>query len=86
MTYWLHSGNSLVDVLYGSYNPSARLPYTIAKNADDYSAQVIYESSSDLQIDYTEGILVDYRHFDQVSVSKHWFIGKSLMFLLYRPE
>lgn len=60
-------GNSLVDILYGAVNPSGRLPYTIAKNASDYSAQVDYSSDSDLQIDYTEGLFVDYRHFDQVS-------------------
>ncbi len=32
------SGRALVDVLYGDYNPSGRLPYTIGKNRTDYSA------------------------------------------------
>ena len=63
-------GNSLVDVLYGDVNPSGRLPYTIGKASTDYSAQVIYESTTStiLQIPYNEGILVDYRHFDQVCI------------------
>ena len=30
------SGNALVDVLYGSTSPSGKLPYTIAKNTNDY--------------------------------------------------
>lgn len=30
------SGNSLVDVVYGSYNPSAKLPFTIAYKQADY--------------------------------------------------
>ena len=61
-------GNSLVDVLYGAYNPSGRLPYTIAKSADDYSAKVNYDLHlTTLHIPYTEGLSVDYRHFDQVS-------------------
>ena len=56
-----------MDVLYGDVNPSGRLPYTIAKNSSDYSASVIYESANNLQIPYTEGIFVDYRHFDKVT-------------------
>ena len=56
-----------MDVLYGDVNPSGRLPYTIAKNASDYSAEVIYEDLTDIQIDYSEGLFIDYRHFDQVS-------------------
>ena len=66
------SGNALVDVLYGDVNPSGRLPYTIAKNASDYSAVVIYEDNTNIQIDYSEGLQVDYRHFDAVlSIHKH---------------
>lgn len=52
------SGNSLVDVLYGDVNPSARLPYTIAKDRADYAATVVYTGGSgpnDVQLDYTEG-------------------------------
>lgn len=61
------SGNSLVDVLYGDYNPSAKLPYTIAKAPEDYSAQVIYnDDSAQPQIPYNEGLLIDYRWFDAV--------------------
>ena len=40
------TGNSLADVLFGDYNPSGRLPYTIAKNIDDYVADV----SSELEV------------------------------------
>lgn len=34
-------GNALTDVLYGAWNPSGRLPYTIAKSLLDYPAQLI---------------------------------------------
>ena len=40
------SGPALVDILYGAYNPSGRLPYTIAKNASDYPAEVSRARSS----------------------------------------
>ena len=66
------SGNSLVDVLYGDVNPSGRLPYTIAKSADDYPAQPVTGGTEDdiLLVEYTEGLNIDYRHFDAVSLSR----------------
>jgi hypothetical protein len=45
-------GNALTDVLYGAWNPSGRLPYTIAKSPLDYPAQLVTET---LSIPYTEG-------------------------------
>lgn len=45
------TGNAITDVLYGAFNPSGRLPYTIAKNITDYPAQV----STLLEIPYSEG-------------------------------
>ena len=63
------SGNSLVDVLYGDFNPSGRLPYTIAKSPADYSAQLVTGGTADniILVEYTEGLNIDYRHFDAVS-------------------
>jgi hypothetical protein len=69
-------GNSIVDVLYGDYNPSGRLPYTIAKSPADYPAQLVTGGapSAILSINYTEGLFIDYRHFDAVSDSAGpWF-------------
>lgn len=62
------AGNSITDVLYGAYNPSGRLPYTIAKSPSDYGAQLITGGTSAdiLSIPYTEGLNIDYRHFDAV--------------------
>ncbi len=46
-----------MDVLYGDWNPSGRLPYTIAKSADDYNAPLITGGTDEdiLDIPYTEG-------------------------------
>lgn len=51
------TGNSLVDVLYGDVNPSARLPYTIARNITDYGTELTLggDANSIIQIPYTEG-------------------------------
>jgi len=64
------AGNSLVDVLYGDWNPSGRLPYTIAKRPEDYPAQIITGIGIPgiISIPYTEGLEIDYRHFDAVRI------------------
>lgn len=62
------AGNSIMDVLYGDFNPSGRLPYTIAKRLSDYGAQLETEGTADqiVSIPYSEGLNIDYRHFDAV--------------------
>ena len=57
-----------MDVLYGAVNPSGRLVYTIAKNLSDYGIGLVTGGDADtlLSIPFTEGLFVDYRHFDQV--------------------
>ena len=51
------TGNALVDVIYGSVNPSGRLPYTIAKSPQDYPAQLALGGNGEeiLNITYSEG-------------------------------
>ena len=52
-------------VLWTCY--SGRLPYTIAKDMQDYPAQINEEFTLiKIQIPYSEGLYVDYRHFDAV--------------------
>ncbi|KAK0185894.1 glycoside hydrolase family 3 protein [Armillaria mellea] len=76
------SGNSLVDVLYGDWNPSGRLPYTIAKSADDYNAPLITGGTDEdiLNIPYTEGLHVDYRHFDAYDIEPRFEFGFGLSY------
>ena len=54
------TGNGLVDVLYGDVNPSARLPYTIAKEVEDYGVSLILGGDPDsiLQIPYEEECVI----------------------------
>lgn len=51
------TGNAITDVLYGVWNPSGRLPYTIAQNASDYPANLVLGGNPGdiLKIDYSEG-------------------------------
>ncbi|THZ08588.1 putative beta-glucosidase [Aureobasidium pullulans] len=82
------SGNSLVDVLYGEYNPSGKLPYTIAYNESDYAFARITNSTelrltedpNAWQADFTEGLLIDYRHYDYYNLSVQYEFGYGLSY------
>lgn len=77
------SGGALVSILYGDYNPSARLPYTIAKNRSDYPADVVYTSPDEpahLQIDYNEELHIDYRHFLARNITPRFEFGFGLSY------
>ena len=77
------SGNSLVDVLYGAYNPSGRLPYTIARNRSDYAADIIYvdtNTPATPQVNYTEGLNIDYRHFLSANITPRYEFGFGLSY------
>lgn len=76
------SGTALLDVLYGEYNPSARLPYTIAKNRSDYSADIDYVPTDSTYTDvfYTEGLDIDYRHFLRHGIQPRFPFGFGLSY------
>ncbi|KAG6828184.1 hypothetical protein H0H92_008843 [Tricholoma furcatifolium] len=76
------AGNSITDVLYGAWNPTGRLPYTIAKNISDYSAQVTTGGTPGtiLQIPYTEGLLIGYRGFDAHNITPRFEFGFGLSY------
>lgn len=82
-------GNSLVDILYGDYNPSGHLPYTIAYNATDYDFAPVTTSvgnSTDpdaWQADFTERLLIDYRYFDYHNVSVRYEFGFGLSYTTF---
>jgi len=73
-----------VDVLYGAYNPSGRLPYTIGKSINDYPAQIDTAFSLvTIQIPYTEGLNIDYRHFDAANITPRYEFGFGLSYTTF---
>lgn len=77
------SGNSLVDVLWGDVEPSGRLPYTIPKSASDYDIPVTNLTGRDVgrygwQANFTEGLMIDYRHFDSLDIQPLYEFGYGL--------
>ncbi|KAH6904390.1 cellulose-binding beta-glucosidase [Coprinopsis sp. MPI-PUGE-AT-0042] len=80
------SGNAIKDVLYGDWNPSGRLPYSIAKRLEDYgTAQLILggEPNDVIAIPYTEGLNIDYRGLDAHNITPRFEFGFGLSYTTF---
>lgn len=63
---------------------SGRLPYTIGKAVRDYSAQVLYNSNTQVPtITYSEGLNIDYRHFDKNNIEPRFEFGFGLSYTTF---
>jgi beta-glucosidase len=61
------SGNSITDILYGKVNPAARSPFTWGSTRESYGTDLLYAPNNGEgapQVDFTEGVFIDYRSFD----------------------
>lgn len=82
-------GNSIADVLFGDVNPSGKLPYTIAYQASDYNAPIVNFTGVNnndpnlWQSNFTEGLLIDYRHFDYSNITPRYEFGFGLSYTTF---
>ncbi|KAI1321278.1 glycoside hydrolase family 3 protein [Xylariaceae sp. FL0255] len=80
------SGNSITDVLYGKVNPAGRSPFTWAKKREDYGVDILYTPNNGNgapQLDYTEGVYIDYRHFDKAGIEPQVEFGFGLSYTTF---
>ena len=79
------SGHSLTDILYGDVNPSGRLPYTVARRESDYGHLLNSSYSTDYfpDDDFTEGLYMDYRAFDQKHLAPRFPFGFGLSYTTF---
>ncbi|KAE9397359.1 glycoside hydrolase [Gymnopus androsaceus JB14] len=71
------SGYSIIDVLYGDVNPSARLPFTIPKNESQVSH---FKVCDDEICSFSEGNYIDYKYFDQQGLEPRFEFGFGLSY------
>ena len=78
------SGSALRDVLFGHVDASGRLPYTIGRKLDDYGegGQIMTKPKpkNHPQQVFKEGLLIDYRHFDNHSIAPRYEFGYGLSY------
>ncbi|PQE33069.1 glycosyl hydrolase family 3 N terminal domain-containing protein [Rutstroemia sp. NJR-2017a WRK4] len=81
------SGNSIVDVLFGDVNPSGKLPYTIPLNESDYYFPIVNLTNATdpnaWQSNFTEGLFIDYRHFDAKNLTPLYEFGYGLSYTTF---
>lgn len=57
-------GAALADILFGTVNPSGKLPVSFTKRVEDTSAYFGFPGSKK-EVVYTEGVFVGYRYYDK---------------------
>lgn len=82
------SGRALVSLLYGESNTWGKLPYTVARNESDYEdllEPVLGEGEFELfpQANFTEGVFIDYRHFDAQNITPRYEFGFGLSYTTF---
>jgi beta-glucosidase len=74
--------NALADVLFGTVNPSGRLPVTIPKRIEDTPAHGSPGTypGEDGVVRYAEGLFVGYRHYDTRHIEPAFCFGHGLSY------
>jgi beta-glucosidase len=76
----MEGGNAIADVLFGTVNPSGKLPVTFPKKLNDIGAHALGEYPGDTVVKYNEGIFVGYRYFDTYKVEPLFAFGHGLSY------
>ncbi|OJJ52197.1 hypothetical protein ASPSYDRAFT_1170419 [Aspergillus sydowii CBS 593.65] len=83
------TGRAIVDLLYGDINPSGRLPYTVARAAEDYG-HLLHVSKRQgkfwrfPQSKFVEGVNIDYRAFDAHGIEPLYEFGFGLSYTTFQ--
>lgn len=79
------SGNSLVDVLWGDYNPSGKLPFTFSKDQEDYGRSVMYQPNNGNLAPQQQltSLNIDYRYFDAENINPIYAFGYGLSYTTF---
>ncbi|WP_158853834.1 beta-glucosidase [Halorhabdus sp. CUG00001] len=74
-------GHVTASVLFGDVDPSGRLPVTFARRTDHYPASTEAQYPGiDLEAEYSEGVFVGYRHFDNADIEPLFPFGHGLSY------
>lgn len=82
------TGRAIVELLYGRANPSGRLPYTVARQAEDYGS-LLHPTQQEgeywlfPQSNFSEGVLIDYRAFDAHNIKPRYEFGYGLSYTTF---
>ncbi|CED82386.1 Glycoside hydrolase, superfamily [Phaffia rhodozyma] len=72
------SGEAIASVLFGDLSPSGKLPFTIAKDVNDYpggTGSIVTANVAAPVSNFTEGLFVDYKWFDAQGIEPRFPFG-----------
>jgi beta-glucosidase len=74
-----------MQILYGDVSPSGHLPYTMPKSEDDYATSVglVGFQVGQPQDTFTEGLFIDYRHFNKEGITPRYAFGHGLSYTTF---
>ncbi|KAF9871965.1 hypothetical protein CkaCkLH20_10597 [Colletotrichum karsti] len=74
-------GNAIADVIFGSVNPSGKLPLTFPRRIEDHGSHKWFPGDAENDYaEYGEGVLVGYRWFDDQKTDPLWPFGFGLSY------
>ena len=80
----MEGGNALARILFGTVNPSGKLPMTFPKKLQDNPSFVLGEYPGDtaksLLVHYNDDIYVGYRYFDTYKITPQFAFGHGLSY------
>jgi beta-glucosidase len=76
-------GGAAVDILYGKYNPSGRLPESFPKKLEDNPSYLSFPGEGD-RVCYSEGVFVGYRYYDKKKMEVLFPFGFGLSYTTFK--
>jgi beta-glucosidase len=73
-------GTALAEILFGITNPSGHLPATFEKHWEDNPVHNSFYSTDEKSVDYSEGVFVGYRGYDQKRIEPQFCFGQGLSY------
>ena len=74
----------LLNVFYGNVNPQAKSVFTWGKKREDWVTDVLYNTTQDPpQLNFVEGVFIDYRHFDIAGIEPSYEFGFGLSYTTF---
>lgn len=78
------SGNGLADVIWGRVNPGAKLPFSLGESRQNYGSDILYTPNQDVpQVQFEEGVFIDYRAFDRGNVTPVYEFGFGMSYTTF---
>jgi beta-glucosidase len=74
-------GNAIADIVFGNVDPGGRLPCTFPRRWEDCSAFGSFPGTAE-ETEYTDGIFVGYRHFDEQKIDPQFPFGFGLSYAM----